>query len=113
MKIVMTSVFLGALVIFGPVTWAYDVNTHRSIAEAAANGSLLRMETDVLRNMGLRLPIDDDRQTILNSDGKLRNIQNLINDGSEFEDSLLTLRPIHHFFDPTNDGGWTQCKETT
>ena len=89
-----------ALVIISRIVLAYEVDTHEKMSEPAAKSSVLKADNEVLRRLGLQFPIEDDRQQFPNSKGEPRNILNLIKEGSKLEDSLIFIRPIHHFYDP-------------
>lgn len=107
MKYIVMTCFLGILLIFGRTALAYEVDTHEKISEAATNGSVLKTDSDVLLRIGLQLPIDNDQQRFPNSDGRLRNILNLIKGGARFEDTLSAARPMNHFYDPLSSAPLT------
>lgn len=81
----------------------YEVNTHEKISEVAAKNSILSSDTSVLKSLGLPPSIEDNSNPFPNSEGKPKNILNLIKDGARFEDN--NIRPLFHFFDPLNDEG--------
>ena len=61
--------------------------------------------------MGLGLNVDFRENNYPNVEGAIRNIEELLQDGVEFEDALTSLpndpedlRVKHHFYDPQNNG---------
>lgn len=81
-------------------SYAYEANTHRDLSFAAADQSVLG--DDQLRGrLGLRYPIASTNraQVFLGTRGEPTSVQNLIGDGSIYEDDLPP-GPIYHFFDP-------------
>src|SRR5689334_11886199 len=75
----------------------YDLNTHAALSGAAATQSVLG-SANALANLGLQRPIFDQAQVFPNSQGDVRSVVALIQDGAQFEDN--NIRVIWHFFNP-------------
>lgn len=82
---------------------AYEQETHRKLSEATVEQSSLAASTDnILIDVGLSADISEiSLQEFPNSNGEMKSITELIQDGSFFEDN--GIRSIQHFFDPIND----------
>jgi hypothetical protein len=91
-----------AIVWFARQGFAYEADTHAAISARAVQASVLS-DQRVLNDIGLQLPISDDRQQFPNGRGDSRNIIDLFQDGARFEDSLF--RPANHFYDPLSGQG--------
>ncbi|MBZ0092498.1 MAG: hypothetical protein K8F27_09790 [Sulfuricellaceae bacterium] len=107
MKRYISFLLVGSALLFALEGVAYEVDTHEKLSETAAKNSILSSDTDVLKNLGLLPSIEDNNNLFPNSEGKPRNILNLIKDGANFEDNLSLYRPINHFFNPLNWTGLT------
>ena len=85
------------------IACAYQQETHRKITEASANNSILAATTgNVLADFGLKPEIaQTSTQKFPNSNGELKAIIWLIQDGADFEDN--GIRSVQHFYDPIND----------
>ena len=86
---------------------AYELGTHEKLSAAAAKNSTLSSDTRLLKNLGLQPSIEDYRNIFPNSEGKPKNILNLIKDGARFEDGISPCdsRPGNHFYNPLNGSG--------
>jgi len=95
----MKKVILGVGVwsVFVSNIWAYEVETHQDISEAAALLSVLE-RSDLLSEIGLNLGLDDPDMKLPNSKGVDKTIKLLIRDGAKFEDNFP--RFLNHFYDP-------------
>lgn len=78
-------------------TFAYKEDTHMQISRASASSSNLT-KIELLNDLGLTFPIEDDKQQFPDSDGIPRSIINLIRQGANFEDK--DSRALNHFFNP-------------
>ena len=81
---------------YAGAVWSYEIDTHEKLSTEAAAVSQLQKDPELLKNMGLKLT-----DKFKNTDGKDRNISELIGDGANFEDNLP--RPLNHFYDPLHD----------
>jgi hypothetical protein len=99
-KVQARAIFAAVLLSGVAVTWAYDVDTHEELSEAAVDASALKKQTEILVNLGLRSLAD--LQTFPNYQGSPRTIVQLFRAGSRFEDGFhcLDSRPRNHFYDP-------------
>ncbi|MES2353741.1 MAG: hypothetical protein V4568_04915 [Pseudomonadota bacterium] len=88
------------LLLLGQVAFAYEVQTHETLSEAALNGSVLKTDSSVLARLGLE-PLDR-QQKFPGSDGQ-QEIVNLFKIGANLEDT--SIRAINHFYDPITDNG--------
>ena len=78
----------------------YEQETHVKLSEEAAKASVLyKSDANVLSNLGLK-PIDDRSQRFSNSKNEFKTINELIQDGGNFEDNFP--RSTNHFFNPVN-----------
>src|SRR6266851_9394821 len=91
-----------ALLLTSFSTSAYEILTHRAMSLAAARASILNQPSEqLLTSLGLKESIGDQGETFRNSTGLEKTIENLFQDGAEFEDNFP--RPRHHFYDPINN----------
>ncbi len=104
MRTVARTLLAGALLSAPTLTWAYEVDTHEELSAAAVDASVLKKQTEVLTNLGLK-PLGD-LQTFPNSQGNPRTVVQLFREGSRFEDGFKCSdsRPRNHFYDPTHNG---------
>jgi hypothetical protein len=99
------------LFVFAAGCWsdsvAYEVQTHENLTGKAADRSVLQMDPDVLRNLGLTGGITDSRHTFPDSEGEVRTIRRLLEIGSRFEDnvSFSEIRVTKHFYNPLSGQG--------
>lgn len=104
MKRTLICPILIGLLFSGPASLlAYEIQTHADMSREAAKASVLRDNSPngVLRVLGLRFPIEENiKQVFPNSKNDKKSVLELFRDGARFEDSLLFIRPIHHFYDP-------------
>lgn len=103
MKRLFVSAFAIQLLAYVGVASAYDIQTHRELSAQAVEKSVLRTDSSVLANLGLKLLSEDE--LFPNSKGLERTIKDLVRDGAEFEDDAP--RFFHHFYDPVYDRSLT------
>lgn len=100
MKKLTGILFVSTLFFPAMLAWAYEVDTHEEMSAAAVATSVLKNQTDVLVNLGLK-PLTD-LQTFPSSQGNPRTVVQLFREGANFEDTLGIGRPRNHFYNPLN-----------
>ncbi|MGR9107846.1 MAG: hypothetical protein ACU843_13030 [Gammaproteobacteria bacterium] len=91
---------MATFVLFLPGTcFNYQIVTHTQISDLAVKLSALKNDPDFLNDIGL--PSVSAKEQFENQYGEKRSINQLIRDGSRFEDD--GTRAVNHFFDPYND----------
>ena len=100
MKKLTGILFVSTLFFPAMLAWAYEVDTHEEMSAAAVDTSVLKNQTDVLVNLGLK-PLTD-LQTFPSSQGNPRTVVQLFREGANFEDTLSAGRPSNHFYNPLN-----------
>ncbi len=98
MKYQRQYVLIFLLVFYPSRSFGYEVRTHRQLSEQAVPLSVLQTDPSMLSNIGLE-PLSE-RQQFPNVKGDEKSINELIQDGSEFEDDGFRSRG--HFFNPLN-----------
>jgi hypothetical protein len=101
MKILVIGIGVAAS-IYSLSASAYEIGTHEKLSTRAAAISILA-EQNFLNDLGLAFSITDKGQLFPGSDGRERAIDQLIQDGANFEDN--NTRPLNHFFDPKSGFG--------
>src|SRR5882724_6280875 len=82
----------------------YEETTHRTLTQAAVSRSVLQLNPAALADLGLKAA--DEGQTFPNSQNAPKTITELLQDGSDFEDSLFpTIRVSRHWYDPITGSG--------
>jgi hypothetical protein len=85
---------------------AYDVETHRDVTAAAVSRTVLELDPEYVRDIGLERGIRDGGQLFVNSEGRRATVFGLLLDGAEIEDDLWpVIRVRYHFFNPLNGEG--------
>lgn len=79
-------------------SFAYEVETHAELSEAAFKISRLALDSSLLKDLGV-----NPTKPLINSEGEKRLIPDIVQDGARFEDN--NIRPLFHFFDPLHDEG--------
>lgn len=87
-------------------SYGYEVDTHEVLTEAAADRSVLQIDRQVLKDLGLDKDIRDRTQQFPNSANSPRTVLGLLRDGANFEDDLFsTVRVLRHFYNPITGQG--------
>src|ERR1700692_4833222 len=83
-------------------TASYEINVHNLMSRQAYLASQVHQDTKILSGLGL-----SESSTFRNSKGEGPiSIEQLIRDGSRFEDTLgFPPRVLNHFFDPVSGNG--------
>lgn len=111
MKKVMPPLFCVLLIHLGGLVHAYDPQTHREIAERAAESQIASLDSVLKNELGLSRGINQAFPGL--SIAGPRSIQELIGDGAFFEDDFR--RFFNHFHNPlyqadgTGRGPWNQA----